>query len=86
MLGSTRPTVNIVAGTLQKAGLITYTHGHMTVFDRQGLEAGACECYRAVKSHFDRLGIAIARPAHVTPPPARRCSGPPCRSGRAAHC
>jgi len=57
MLGSTRPTVNIVAATLQKPGWITYTHGHMTVLDRQGLEAGACERYRAVKSHFDRLGI-----------------------------
>jgi CRP-like cAMP-binding protein len=57
MLGSTRPTVNLVASTLQKAGLITYTHGHITVLDRKGLEAASCECYAAVKIHFDRLGV-----------------------------
>src|SRR3954471_24199747 len=39
MLGTTRPTVTIVAGTLQHAGLIRYTHGHMTIVDRDGLEA-----------------------------------------------
>jgi hypothetical protein len=57
MLGSTRPTVSLVAGTLQKAGLITYTHGHVTVVDRQGLEAASCECYATVRAHFDRLGL-----------------------------
>jgi CRP-like cAMP-binding protein len=57
MLGSTRPTVSVVAGTLQKAGLITYTHGQMTILDRQGLEAASCECYAAVRAHFDRLGL-----------------------------
>jgi CRP-like cAMP-binding protein len=57
MLGSTRPTVSIVAGTLQKAGFITYKHGHITIVDRQGLEAAACECYATVKGHFDRLGL-----------------------------
>jgi CRP-like cAMP-binding protein len=57
MLGSTRPTVNVVAGILQKAGLITYKHGRITVLDRKGLEAGACECYATVKAHFDRLGL-----------------------------
>jgi hypothetical protein len=57
MLGSTRPTVNVVAGILQKAGLITYKHGNMRILDRQGLEAGSCECYGTVKAHFDRLGL-----------------------------
>ena len=57
MLGSTRPTVNLVAGTLQKAGLITFTHGHITIVDRTGLEAAACECYKAVTDYFDRLGL-----------------------------
>jgi CRP-like cAMP-binding protein len=57
MLGSTRPTVTIVAGTLQKAGLIKYVHGRMTIVDRAGLEAASCECYGTVKSHFDRLGL-----------------------------
>lgn len=47
MLGATRPTVTLVAGTLQKAGLIHYHRGHMTIVDRQRLEAISCECYRA---------------------------------------
>ena len=57
MLGSTRPTVSTVAGMLQKAGLITYTYGHITILDRPGLEAGACECYSTVKAHYDRLRL-----------------------------
>jgi CRP-like cAMP-binding protein len=47
MLGATRPTVSIVAGTLQKAGLITYHRGRVRVLDRARLEAASCECYRA---------------------------------------
>jgi len=47
MLGASRPTVTIVAGTLQKAGLITYHRGHLTIVDREKLEAASCECYQA---------------------------------------
>jgi CRP-like cAMP-binding protein len=57
MLGSTRPTVTIVAGTLQKAGLIKYTYGRITILDRQSLETASCECYATVKERFDRLGL-----------------------------
>jgi len=57
MLGTTRPTVTIVAGTLQKAGLIKYTHGRITILDRKNLEAASCECYATVRGHFDRLGL-----------------------------
>jgi CRP-like cAMP-binding protein len=46
MLGATRPTVTAVAGTLQKAGLITYHRGHVTIRDRKRIEAASCECYR----------------------------------------
>lgn len=46
MLGVARPTVTIVAGTLQKAGLITYRRGTVTILEREKLEAAACECYR----------------------------------------
>jgi CRP-like cAMP-binding protein len=52
MLGASRPTVTIVAGTLQRAGLITYRRGHVRILDREALEAASCECY-AVTS--DRL-------------------------------
>jgi CRP-like cAMP-binding protein len=55
MLGVQRPTVSLVAGALQQAGLIRYTHGRVTVQDRLGLEAAACECYPIVRAHFDRL-------------------------------
>src|SRR5436309_7446162 len=47
MLGAARPTVTVVAGTLQKAGLIKYRHGRVTIVDRKALERASCECYRA---------------------------------------
>jgi Mn-dependent DtxR family transcriptional regulator len=46
MLGTSRPTVTVVAGTLQKSGLITYHRGHVTIVDRESLEAASCECYQ----------------------------------------
>jgi hypothetical protein len=55
MLGVQRPTVSVVAATLQEAGLIRYIHGHVTVLNRKGLEAAACECYRIIRTRFDRL-------------------------------
>jgi CRP-like cAMP-binding protein len=57
MLGATRPTVTVVAGSLQKAGFIRYKHGRITILDRKGLENSACECYSTVKGQFDRLGL-----------------------------
>jgi CRP-like cAMP-binding protein len=48
MLGATRPTVSVVAGTLQKAGLIHYRQGHVTVLDRERLAQVSCECYGTV--------------------------------------
>jgi len=57
MLGSTRPTVTLVAGVLQRAGFIKYVHGRMVILDRPSLEAASCECYSTVKQHFDRLGL-----------------------------
>jgi len=47
MLGASRPTVTVVAGTLQKAGLITYHRGHVTITNGENLEAASCECYQA---------------------------------------
>jgi CRP-like cAMP-binding protein len=57
MLGTTRPTVTVVAGTLQKAGLIRYRHGRVTVVDRKSLEDAACECYSTVRAEYERLGL-----------------------------
>ncbi|MFL5577595.1 MAG: Crp/Fnr family transcriptional regulator [Gemmatimonadaceae bacterium] len=55
MLGVRRAGVTVAAGMLQKAGLIKYSRGRITVLDRAGLEAASCECYPIVKAHFDRL-------------------------------
>jgi CRP-like cAMP-binding protein len=55
MLGSNRPTVTTAAGMLMKADLITYHRGMVTILDRPGLEAYACECYQVVKTHLDSL-------------------------------
>ena len=46
MLGATRPTVSVVAGMLQKAGLITYHHGRVAIVDRPRLEVASCEVPR----------------------------------------
>jgi CRP-like cAMP-binding protein len=55
MLGTRRAGVTIAAGQLQKAGLINYKRGHITIIDREGLEAKSCECYPIVKKEFARL-------------------------------
>jgi CRP-like cAMP-binding protein len=55
MLGVRREGVTEAAGNVQKAGLISYQRGHITVLDREGLEARVCECYAVVKKEFDRL-------------------------------
>lgn len=57
MLGVQRPTVSVIAATLQEAGLIRYKHGHVRVMDRKGLEAAACACYPIMRGHFDRLFV-----------------------------
>lgn len=55
MLSARRSGVTVIAGTLQRAGLISYTRGRITVLDRRGLERAACECYAIVRAEFDRL-------------------------------
>ncbi|MCM2330348.1 MAG: Crp/Fnr family transcriptional regulator [Pseudomonas sagittaria] len=55
MLGVRREGVTEAAGKLQRAGLIQYARGKITVLDRPGLEARVCECYKVVKTEFDRL-------------------------------
>jgi CRP-like cAMP-binding protein len=55
MLGVRREGVTEGALKLQKAGLIRYSRGHITVLNRAGLEERACECYAVVKREYDRL-------------------------------
>ncbi len=55
MLGTRRAGVTEIAAALQRAGLIRYTRGRITILDRKGLEKAACECYATVRGEFDRL-------------------------------
>jgi CRP-like cAMP-binding protein len=62
MLGVRREGVTEAAGKLQKAGLIHYSRGRITVLDRPQLEAQACECYSVVKREYARLIPNIGEP------------------------
>ena len=55
MLGVHRQSVTLAAGNLQRAGVIRYSRGRLTILDRRGLEAASCECYRAGADLFKRL-------------------------------
>jgi CRP-like cAMP-binding protein len=55
MLGVRRASVSVVAGALQKRGLIRYSRGVIEVLDRAALEEAACECYGVVRDEMERL-------------------------------
>lgn len=69
MLGAQRTTVTELAGDLQRAGLINYHRGQLTVVDRAGLERAACECYRAVRARELEFAAreAVGGPATAVP-------------------
>lgn len=52
MLGTRRSSVTVAAGTLQKAGLISYTRGNVTILDRRRLEEAACDCYDQLRQQI----------------------------------
>jgi CRP-like cAMP-binding protein len=69
MLGTRRATVTLSAGLLQAAGLIRYHRGRITIIDRAGLEAAACECYEVIEAELDGVvqrALRHSRPG-VTP-------------------
>ena len=55
MLGIRRAGVTVAAAVLQKAGVIRYERGSMTITDRAGLEQASCECYGLVRRMQDQL-------------------------------
>ena len=55
ILGVPKSTWTAVVGSLQQAGLINYRRDTITVLDRRGLEAAACECYRIVRNRCEQL-------------------------------
>ena len=73
MLGVQRTGVSAAAGALQRAGLIRYRRGVVTILDRRGLRQRACECYGVSKREFDRL---------LGEPPRREAELPKTRSSR----
>jgi len=55
MLGTRRTTVTLVAGSLQRRGLIEYKRGKVTILSRKALERAACDCYRVTKDALEKL-------------------------------
>jgi CRP-like cAMP-binding protein len=54
MLGVRRNTVSVEAHILQKAGLVRYARGHITLLDRSGIEQCACECYASIRANANQ--------------------------------
>ncbi len=67
MLGVRRAGVTVAAGVLQKAGLISYKRGKITIVDRARLEDAACGCYAVVRDEFEKLlpGRSTVRPKAI---------------------
>ena len=61
-LGVRREGITEAAGNLQRAGIISYRRGHISVIKRAGLETGSCECYAVVKKEIARL-LSDVRPS-----------------------
>lgn len=74
MLGIHRPSVTIVARRLQRAGLIRYSRGKITIVDRRGLERAACECYGIVRKALEETVENGGRTGRRAP--SRRRSSP----------
>lgn len=67
MLGVRRASVTAAASALQNAGFIRHSRGRVAVLDREGLENAACECYRIIRTEFDRLLPLPPGPTHSGP-------------------
>lgn len=81
ILGARRPTISVAAAALQRAGIISYSHGRVIVRDRLELEAAACSCYAILRSQLMALreDLATVDGRHVTPSVSRIISIPPHR-------
>lgn len=55
MLGVQRSTVTVAAGEMQRAELISYSRGRITILNRAALIKRTCECYGIVASSYQRI-------------------------------
>jgi len=55
MLGVSRTGVNLAAGVLARAGLITYVRGRIDILDRAGLELVCCDCYASMNQYYNDI-------------------------------
>lgn len=58
MLGTPRTNVTMIAGAIQRMGLISCSRGKIKILDRPGLESAACECYRIFNREIVQLDAA----------------------------
>src|SRR5579862_3184962 len=49
MLGTRRSSVSVAASILQKAGMISYTRGNVTILNKSKLADAACDCYQMIQ-------------------------------------
>jgi CRP-like cAMP-binding protein len=69
LLGVRREGISLTTGSLRNMGIIACKRGFITILDRAGLEAIACECYCVIKEEYDRLlelGISLSRSSIYT--------------------
>lgn len=50
MMGVRREEISKAAAMFQRKKLISYTHGHISILNRAGLEATCCKCYSIIKA------------------------------------
>jgi len=54
MLGARRASVSVAAAILQRAGLIQYSRGHVSILNRAALEDACCECYKVIRQQLEK--------------------------------
>jgi CRP-like cAMP-binding protein len=53
LLGTSRPTVNAMLATLEKAGVLSVKRGSVTVTNRDRLAEASCECYEIIRRNYE---------------------------------
>ena len=61
LLGVRRAGVTVAASELQKAGLISYRRGRISILDTTGLQKRSCECYRFISGQYEQLQLELRR-------------------------